>query len=755
MSSATAADQIIDGKYRIEKQLGRGGMGTVFLATHIGTGRPVAVKVISAQFMQNPEFVERFRREAQAAGRLRHPNVVDVTDFGFSVGEDQTKTAYLVMEYLDGCTLGEVLEEEKTLPLDFTIDILEQVCSAVDVAHAQGIIHRDLKPDNIWLEPNQRGGYTVKVLDFGIAKLEEASFAPIVPGDGAELIRDISKTRIVGDGATVADGGDSGTKVDGNSKTMVGEGKTLALDPEGATMVGSDPSEAGTMVQELAEDDPSDTSEAGTVAIPSSSTGSDIDVDPKSTRLASQVKKTDERVERKATADLTRAGAVLGTPLYMSPEQCRGEKLTPSSDIYSLSVIVYQMLSGSLPFSGDYVEVMDGHKNMTPPPLVARKVPKKLKGIVMSSMAKEPEKRPESAEAFSSKLRSNSEGLGVLIRRAIVMYAEYMPKFLLLALICFLPVIILTFLRIGLSFYIASIEGENEGLKQANAAILGIVTFFVQITATAGLIGMTTWTVGRVLAFPLRTVSVRRAIREGLKKWKSLTATVSVSTLIVTLGYSCLVLPGIWLGARFMMIAPSIMMDGVGGRAAFRRSVELYKRSVSTMLAVSALNFLIPVILAISIGFSIGSVIKMFEYRNEISRMKREGVVAQPITEESENKGGVTFSVNQKGGISDKQVIRKPDGTIVKKSMTSNFSQALQEGIFELVWTPIAVLIISFTSVLIGLIYFKLRLAGGESLQNLIGKLEDEEQLQSKWEKRVRERLIQSGKITGGNSQAR
>src|SRR5262245_62040698 len=98
--------QIIDGKYRIERQLGKGGMGTVYLATHIGTERPVAVKVIAPQFMARAEFVERFRREARAAGRLRHPNVVDVTDFGHCREKDSVcgEIAYLVMEYLDGCT---------------------------------------------------------------------------------------------------------------------------------------------------------------------------------------------------------------------------------------------------------------------------------------------------------------------------------------------------------------------------------------------------------------------------------------------------------------------------------------------------------------------------------------------------------------------------------------------------------------------------------------------------------------------------
>ena len=96
--------QLLDDKYRLERLLGQGGMGAVFLATHLGTDRYVALKLIAPQLMRNQEFVERFKREARAAGRLRHPNVVDVTDFGFS-GDGADRVAYLVMEYLDGCTL--------------------------------------------------------------------------------------------------------------------------------------------------------------------------------------------------------------------------------------------------------------------------------------------------------------------------------------------------------------------------------------------------------------------------------------------------------------------------------------------------------------------------------------------------------------------------------------------------------------------------------------------------------------------------
>src|SRR5499427_9445988 len=174
--------EILDDKYRLERLLGKGGMGAVYLATHLGTDRYVALKLIAPQFMRNQEFVERFKREARAAGRLRHPNVVDVTDFGFSETDQNDRVAYLVMEYLDGCTLSAVLAEESRPPLYWVVDILEQVCSAVHEAHQQGIVHRDLKPDNIWLEPNALGGYRVKVLDFGIAKLGDITTAiPATP----------------------------------------------------------------------------------------------------------------------------------------------------------------------------------------------------------------------------------------------------------------------------------------------------------------------------------------------------------------------------------------------------------------------------------------------------------------------------------------------------------------------------------------------------------------------------------------------
>ena len=162
--------EILDGKYRIDKQLGAGGMGNVYLATHLGTTRVVAVKVIAPRWAAEPQFLARFQREARACGRLRHPNIVNVTDFGIAkaAGGDMP---YLVMEFLDGQTLSDFQSANPEISLPLAADLLDQIGLALAEAHRHGIVHRDLKPDNIWLEPNGRGGYTAKVLDFGVAKV--------------------------------------------------------------------------------------------------------------------------------------------------------------------------------------------------------------------------------------------------------------------------------------------------------------------------------------------------------------------------------------------------------------------------------------------------------------------------------------------------------------------------------------------------------------------------------------------------------
>ena len=795
MRTGDIVGQVIDGKYNIEKQLGKGGMGSVYLATHIGTERPVAVKVIAPEFMQRAEFVERFRREARAAGRLRHPNVVDVTDFGFSRLESGEDAAYLVMEYLDGCTLGEVLDEEKQLPVRFSIDILEQICSAVEEAHKQGIIHRDLKPDNIWLEPNQRGGYTVKVLDFGIAKLEEVGVQDI---DGLENSPHAGgpATQVDGDKKTMAVENDAPTVSELRSPTVTPEGETIAIPAESGTIV----SEAGTIIQEEARksEKPAPDPEGGTAIMPSGDTlGDQPEEDNKGTKVISGIDTDRPSLDTPTTNDLTRVGAVLGTPLYMSPEQCRGEKLSARSDIYSLAVIVYQMLSGTLPFEGDYREVMDGHKNSEPPPLKAKKAPKRLRGMVMQSLAKDPDKRPESAEAFASKVRANSDGLGTLLRRSMIIYTERLPKFLTLTFLTLLPVVVLTFLRVGFGLLVAGNVLEKSVATDVGITLTAIVAFLSQVVAAAFLVGMTTWVVAQTLAFPLRPINLPSAFREVKKRWKPLAVTVTITTLITiacafigfvgaglgwgiqggliyyALGQGATIVTMITtavIGALvlfvvaagfFMLVAPSIMMEGVSGRSAFRRSIELVQRSRRTVMATAVLVYIVPTLLAAIVALGITSVVRNVEMAREMKKMKIEGVEPQkPAEEKPERKGSpeLNVSFNNRGvnvTTSENEKSKDDENESEEEEKKDNtFLGVLREAIIEIVWTPIAILITSFTTVVTALIYFKTRQAGGESMQELLGKLDDADRPQSKWQQRVRERLIESGKITGNPSQS-
>jgi serine/threonine-protein kinase len=162
---------VLDEKYRLDEKIGEGGMGQVYVATHLNIGTRHAVKVLDPTLLNDPYAVERFRREARAASQLDHPNLVRVTDFGITKG---TKTIYLVMELLEGESLKERLSKEEQLEHKEIINILNQTCSAVDAAHAKGIIHRDLKPDNVYLVKNENGTEKIKVLDFGIAKIVDS-----------------------------------------------------------------------------------------------------------------------------------------------------------------------------------------------------------------------------------------------------------------------------------------------------------------------------------------------------------------------------------------------------------------------------------------------------------------------------------------------------------------------------------------------------------------------------------------------------
>ncbi|MCS6797829.1 MAG: protein kinase [Myxococcota bacterium] len=174
--------RIVADRYRILSLIGRGGMGVVYKVEHIHIGKLMAMKLLAGELSHQRDSVRRFRREAEAASRLSHPNTVQVFDFG----SDQGLT-YLVMELLEGRDLAEVLAEEGPLPFTRVARIVAQVCASVAEAHAHGIVHRDLKPENIFIVTARDGTETVKVLDFGLAKLRHTDAGLSVTRAGSIL----------------------------------------------------------------------------------------------------------------------------------------------------------------------------------------------------------------------------------------------------------------------------------------------------------------------------------------------------------------------------------------------------------------------------------------------------------------------------------------------------------------------------------------------------------------------------------------
>ena len=726
MNFADLVGQTLDSKYKIERQLGRGGMGTVYLATHLGTERPVAVKVIAPQYMERPEFVERFRREARAAGRLRHPNVVNVTDFGFAETEGG-RAAYLVMEYLDGCTLGEILEEEKNLPVGWTLNILEQVCSAVHAAHEQGIIHRDLKPDNIWLEPNQRGGYTVKVLDFGIAKLEEHRGT-----DSAESI-DISvapnPTLFVGRGqTTVADHAHGDTAIHNHGETGIHDSAMPTRIFEGAGVAKTDGSEARTAILDPAVPAEGDPDTIGTRLVPQDG-------------LETTVGTSD---------DLTRVGAVIGTPLYMSPEQCRGERLDPRSDIYSLGVIAYQMLAGRTPFEGDFTYVMEAHKAIPAPPLDSKKVRKKLKLVIATALEKDREKRPQSAEGFATSLISRSEGIFGLLRRAGMIYTEHIGKFLGITLLLFLPYIVISLITVGANVYFIAENPDAEMPLAWQIGIGSVTAVNAMTTFFCGylVVGTLSWLVTQILALPLRPVRMRPALLATWRNWKGLIGAGIISTLLTSAGYVLCIIPGFILSVTLALVAPVVMMEGARPVAALKRSKELVLRSLRTTTAAVALLFLVPLMIGGTIGGVVAlSVKSLADAGEKIATMEKKNAGAVPAEgalnsaqKEKQEDPDIDFQVGGGGKVSLEDSAASP--------MTKRIARVARESLTTLIMLPIQILLTSLSSIIVALLYLKTRQAGGESLRDLFIQFEESEHPRKKWQERVRQRLIQSGRIT-------
>ncbi len=269
-------DTVVDERYRIERRVGSGGMADVYQAEDLQLGRQVALKLLYQRFAEDGEFVERFRREASAAARLQHPNVVGVFDRGEWDG-----TSYIAMELIEGRSLKQIIRDQGPLEPERAIDLVIQVLRALRYAHRHGIVHRDIKPQNVLVDDED----VAKVTDFGIA--------------------------------------------------------------------------------------------------------------------------------RAGASDMTETGSILGTAQYLSPEQAQGHAITPRTDLYSTGIVLYECLTGRVPFDGDSavsVALRQVTEAPLPPGRLNARLSPALEGVVLRAMAKDPARRFVDADEFIAALEDARDG---------------------------------------------------------------------------------------------------------------------------------------------------------------------------------------------------------------------------------------------------------------------------------------------------------------------------------------------------------
>jgi eukaryotic-like serine/threonine-protein kinase len=274
--SDTLIHTLFDGRYRILRKLGSGGMANVYLAEDQELGRRVAIKILNDRHANDDQFVERFRREAKNAAGLSHPNIVSIYDRGEAEG-----TYYIAMEFLDGRSLKELIVSRGPAPVSVAIDYARQILAALRFAHRNGIVHRDIKPHNVLVDSEGR----LKVTDFGIA--------------------------------------------------------------------------------------------------------------------------------RAGASQMTEAGSIIGTAQYLSPEQAKGSPVDQTSDLYSVGIVLYELLTGVVPFTGDTpVEIAMKHLSAIPdPPSKHRaEIPRELDLVVMRALAKDPHERYQTAEEMDADLARVARG---------------------------------------------------------------------------------------------------------------------------------------------------------------------------------------------------------------------------------------------------------------------------------------------------------------------------------------------------------
>ena len=300
------------GRYRILKLLGEGGMGQVYLAEHVAIEKRVALKVLRSEYATKGEIVTRFQQEAISASRIKHPNVLDVFDFG----QLDNGCFYLAMEFLEGCDLADELTRRRVLDAGTGIRVSMQICRALAAAHANGVVHRDMKPENVFLQRTADGEEIVKIVDFGIAQLRS---------------------------------------------------------------------------------------------------------------------KDDAVVETKRR--LTRTGMIFGTPEYMAPEQASGKHADLRADIYAVGIIMYEMFTGAVPYTGEtFLCVLTKHLN-EPAPLMNVVYPEltispHLQAAIMRALEKDPAIRYQTMLEFAQAISGTPDAAALGYRPTISSVAEHSMSFL-------------------------------------------------------------------------------------------------------------------------------------------------------------------------------------------------------------------------------------------------------------------------------------------------------------------------------------
>ncbi len=298
MQSPPAGDPLVGttvaGRYKVIKLLGEGGMGQVYLAEHSAIEKRIALKVLRAEYAHKGDIVTRFQQEAISASRIKHPNVLDVFDFG----QLENGCFYLAMEFLEGNDLADELQRSRVLTAPRALPIAMQICRALSAAHAKGVVHRDMKPENVFLQRTADGEEIVKIVDFGIAQLKPSN-------------------------------------------------------------------------EEAA-------------------------VESKHRRL-------------------TRTGMIFGTPEYMAPEQASGKHADLRCDVYAVGIILYELFTGAVPFTGEtFLGVLTKHLNEMPPAMRAvyadLQISPELEGVVQRALAKDPNYRYQSMNELAGALAATPEG---------------------------------------------------------------------------------------------------------------------------------------------------------------------------------------------------------------------------------------------------------------------------------------------------------------------------------------------------------